>query len=226
MKKINPDIHWLDLHTHRKNHPDDVFFIRNAFIPKDPELTTRLNYPVSCGLHPWQVNANWPVEIAALEKVLVQNSCVMIGECGMDIFRSGTRKQQRDAFDAQIQLAKTYHLPVVIHQVRMLPDILQQMKRTSGVQFILHGFHGNQEELKQCLKYPVWFSLGNFVLRANSMQQAIVRAIPEDRLFFETDTASISIKTIYATAAAIRNTEIDVLRIQTLRNFTHLLNES
>ncbi len=68
------------------------------------------------GLHPTHVKENYKEEIAHVEALLAERSFYAIGEIGIDLYWDKTfLTQQQEAFQYQIQLAKKYKLPIVIH---------------------------------------------------------------------------------------------------------------
>ena len=68
------------------------------------------------GLHPTHVKHDFKVELAHVKENLEQRKFVAIGEIGIDLYWDKTSlKQQQEAFCLQIQLAKQYKLPIVIH---------------------------------------------------------------------------------------------------------------
>jgi TatD DNase family protein len=220
MSFFEDTIHWLDLHTHRRTHEQDVFFIRNGYIPK--QVTPKL-YSVSYGLHPWFVNSEWKTNLQILETHFETHHPLMIGECGLDRLRGGDFNQQQEAFERQIQLAQKFQTPLVIHQVRAFEEILQFKKKYPETHFILHGFRGSIEKVKCCLDHQISFSVGGSVLSHSPSLHDMIAAIPLSRLFLETDTSSVSIQEIYAAVAEQRKIKIVELRTQTLRNFEQLI---
>ncbi|MGL4597239.1 MAG: TatD family hydrolase [Bacteroidia bacterium] len=223
MSLFNDTIHWLDVHTHRKTHCSDVFFIRNGYIPKQ---IAPVAYAVSYGLHPWFVNSNWKTNLQILETHLEKNRPLLIGECGLDRLRGGDFMQQQEAFEQQIVLAQKFRVPLVIHQVRAFDEILLFKKKFSDVSFILHGFRGAVEQVKRCLDHKISFSLGAYVLTHASKLSEMIQTIPADRLYLETDTSPKKIEEIYAAVASVRKMNLDELRTQTLCNFEQILSHA
>ncbi len=220
MNFFEDSILWLDAHTHRRTHDKEVFFIRNGYIPKH---VTPKPYPVSYGLHPWFVDAEWKTNLEMLETYVETHRPLLIGECGLDRLRGGDFKQQQEAFEQQIQLAQKFQVPVVIHQVRAFEEILHFKKKYPATHFILHGFRGSVEKVKRCLDHHISFSLGASVLSHSPSLHDMIAAIPLSRLLLETDTSSVSIQEIYAAVAEQRKMKIVELQTQTLRNFEQFI---
>ncbi len=68
------------------------------------------------GLHPTEVGEDWREELDEIIKVLTPTSPVAIGEVGIDLYWDDSNLLlQKEAFIAQLQLAKSLDLPVIIH---------------------------------------------------------------------------------------------------------------
>jgi TatD DNase family protein len=100
--------------------------VRRFFVPAiDSEYTERMfqlekDYPnevfLMSGLHPTHVKENYKEEIAHVEEQLAARKFYAVGEIGIDLYWDKTfLPQQQEAFQYQIQLAKKYKLPIVIH---------------------------------------------------------------------------------------------------------------
>ena len=74
------------------------------------------NIFLMAGLHPTHVKANYSQELDHIKAQLKARKFVAIGEIGIDLYWDQSNlKVQQEMFRIQIQLAKTYALPVVIH---------------------------------------------------------------------------------------------------------------
>ena len=77
-------------------------------------------FPDNCfpmmGLHPTSVKENFEEELVLVEEWLEKQKFYAIGETGIDLYWDKTfLKEQKTAFTRQIELAKKYKLPIVIH---------------------------------------------------------------------------------------------------------------
>ena len=74
-----------------------------------------LCYPLM-GLHPTSVDEEYKEELHAVEYWLEKRKFYGIGEIGIDLYWDKKfEKEQKEAFRYQIQLAKKYQLPIVVH---------------------------------------------------------------------------------------------------------------
>lgn len=211
---------YINLHTHRKPRVIGEMAIRNGFL-KTIDFS-KIDYTVSLGLHPWHVhktNIDWA--LAQIEKNHAQ--IIAIGECGLDRAIQTPIDLQLTTFHRQIELALKYHLPVVVHCVKAYSDFAAIAKQYQNVQFILHGFSGNEETLQMLLNFKnVYFSVGKYLFNELSNASLLLVKIPINHLFLETDTSNYLISEIYQKAAQKLEIEETVLKNQIFNNFANL----
>src|SRR5688572_10295269 len=83
-------------------------------------LDTERMYPGICrsmmGLHPCSVKANYRDELEIVEKYIVDQPFIAIGEIGLDFYWDLTYKEQQyEAFRQQLDWSVRHNLPVSIH---------------------------------------------------------------------------------------------------------------
>jgi len=182
----------------------------------------------SFGLHPWHLTVTWREELETLvSQYLAMESQVketalstndgrstdhfFIGECGLDRICATPYDLQLKAFEAQIELSERFGVPLILHCVRALDDVLR-LKRGTRQPWIFHGFRGKPQQLEQLLSHGFYVSFG-FRHHEESL-----RLCPSDRLFLETDDVSESIVSLYETAAKLRLTTPEALNNQCWSN--------
>lgn len=152
-------------------------------------------------------------EAQKIEKLLSNSKVIAIGEIGLDYYshtgRPITEKQkmvQKEGFLAQVELAKKYKLPIIIHTrpssqssndaYKDIFSLLGQMSDVRGQVFILHCYQGDTPMTEKFLAMSnVYFSFaGNITYPVKKITQGTkddicetIRLIPVDRLFVETD---------------------------------------
>ena len=88
--------------------------------------------------------------------------------------------------------------------------------------WLVHGFRGNVELASQLLSKGMYLSFWfDFVIRPESGN--LLRQMPADRIFLETDGAEIDIRTIYNKVANDLEMTVDGLKILILKNFNKCL---
>lgn len=211
---------YINLHTHRKPQVANEIAIRNAYL-KQIQFS-EITYPVTLGLHPWFVQKfDLDLSLAIISKF--HSQIIAIGECGIDRVIKTPIPQQLQAFTSQVELAQLYNLPVIVHCVKAYSDFASVAKKFKQVNFVLHGFSGNNEILEMLLPFNnVYFSVGKHLFNSQSNATLTIKNIPLTHLFLETDTTSFLISTIYAQAAKILEVDEIVLKKQIFHNFAFL----
>ena len=116
---------------------------------------------------------------------------VAVGECGLDYYyEHSPREAQRQAFAAQIRLARSLDLALVVH-TRDAWDETFEILRVEGVpdRWVLHCFSGGPEEARRGLDMGGHLSFSGIVTfkNAGDVRQAAALC-PMDRLLVETDS--------------------------------------
>jgi TatD DNase family protein len=146
----------------------------------------------SAGVHPHRAAefADEPVRSAtAAATAIDQAGAVAVGEIGLDYhYDFAPRAVQQAVFEAQVALALSRGLPVVIHTREATDDTMAVLKNAPGVSGVMHCFTGTLEEARRALDIGFSISLSGIVTfpRAESLRE-VARFIPQDRLLVETD---------------------------------------
>ena len=116
---------------------------------------------------------------------------VAIGEIGFDHYHQRASVAEQEAlFRAQIDIAATLTLPIVIHSRDAHADtlrVLSDVRHPYGV--IMHSFAGDVAYAEACLSLGCTLSLsGPITFKNNHPMHEVVRAIPLERLCIETDS--------------------------------------
>jgi len=212
---------YIDIHKHGKASPisNDTLTILNVH-----EHFNEVSFETQCsmGIHPWYLN-NIGEQYDALKNEAVQKNVIAIGECGLDHLRGAPMEQQIEAFEMQIQLANALRKPLIIHCVKAYPEIFSLLKK-AFVPVVFHGFDKRLSIAKEVLQRGYYISFGAALLHTSSAAYQTFSEVPVERVFFETDDASVAIKEIYKAAAVIRKTHIDAIILQVLENCKTVFN--
>lgn len=153
------------------------------------------NYPshvfLMAGLHPCYVKENFEEELAHVERQLQQRKFVAIGEIGIDLYWDKTTLEiQKISFKRQIQLAKKYNLPIVIHCRESFDEIFEVLESEKGpdLRGIFHCFSGNFEQAQLALSYNMKLGIGGVVTFKNGKIDQFINQIPLENLVLETDS--------------------------------------
>ncbi len=138
------------------------------------------------GLHPHDAKNGVDTVVGLLDRPEV----VAVGECGLDYhYDHSPRPAQREAFEAQIELAKARNLALVIHTREAWDDTFDILRSTGGVdRTVFHCFSGGPDEARRALDVGAYLSFSGIVTfkKADDLRAAAAMA-PVDRLLVETD---------------------------------------
>jgi TatD DNase family protein len=147
------------------------------------------------GLHPWHVGERSGQWFEALQRQLVSLPSA-IGEIGLDrAIEPRDERGQEEVFKAQLRLAREMNRPVMVHCVRAWGWLLRVLKEEPppAAGLMIHAYSGSVELVTRLTrKYGAFFSVAGTVLdRRSPRQQAVLGAIPRDRLLLETDAPDL-----------------------------------
>lgn len=112
-----------------------------------------------------------------------------IGECGLDYYRLRQPKEaQIKSFERQIDLAKKYSLPLIIHLRDAMEDGLEILKRKNVSSGIMHCFAGGADDARKALDLGLMISFAGNVTYKNAHElHESAKYVPHDMLLMETD---------------------------------------
>ena len=148
----------------------------------------------SVGIHPYDKEQFDSLEF---EKYIHHKKCVAIGECGLDYFRlEGSdeekrieKDEQKRVFVAQIELAKKYKKPLIVHVRDASHDSKELLlKHGAGeVGGVLHCYNADHE-LLSLSDNGFYFGIGGVLTFKNAKKLVnVLPMIPQDKLIIETD---------------------------------------
>lgn len=144
------------------------------------------------GIDPHQASSHEAHRLDELRALLESSAAVGVGETGLDNARDhATPADQRRLFDAQLELAETLRLPVVIHSREAEDDTAAALAGFDGT-VVLHCF-SSPALLPAALDRGYYVSFaGNVTYPKAADLRAAAAAVPEDRLLVETDSPYLS----------------------------------
>ncbi|MBC8770283.1 TatD family hydrolase [Arenibacter sp. BSSL-BM3] len=158
----------LDL---EKSYPDNIFLMT--------------------GLHPTHVKENYRDELAHVEEMLASRKFYAVGETGIDLYWDKTfLKEQQIAFKQQIQWAKKYAYPVVIHCRDGFDEIFQILEDEKSEELfgIFHCFTGTFEQALKAISYNMKLGIGGVATFKNGKIDTFLREIDLKHVVLETDS--------------------------------------
>jgi TatD DNase family protein len=187
-------------------------------------------------------NEDWKAQLHILEAQAAGRAVSAIGELGLDWYRGyGTRDSQIELMEAQLEIAKNTHLPVIIHNREADPEVIDLLKNAdlanSG---IMHCFSSNFAMATQCIDLGFCISFaGNVTYKNAGDIRDTARRIPLTSLLLETDAPFLSPQAVrgranspkyifhtYEFVANLRGIEVDTLARKVRENLQRMMNST
>lgn len=206
----------IDTHTHLYSEAFDedrvemmqralAIGITKFFIPAiDASYTNAMydlekQYPqkvqLMMGLHPTSVKENYKDELAHVTREFKKRKFCAVGEIGIDLYwDTSTLAIQKDAFKKQIQLAKKYKLPIVIHCRDAFNEIFEvlETEKDDDLFGIFHCFTGTFEDAQRAIDFQMKLGIGGVVTFKNGKIDQFLDKIPIEHIVLETDSPYLS----------------------------------
>ena len=213
---------FVDIHTHTARTDDNLLQIVNLDLNQPCPEEGYYSY----GIHPWALDsADFQMETSfkKLEERLKSPNVLALGEAGLDKMHKASFEQQIELFERQIDLSEALQKPMILHDVKSHNEILALRKKHKVKQsWILHGFNGTEQDVRQLTGQGLYLSVGESLLHSERKIYNSFKFIDLDYLFLETDKAEARIETIYDEAAKLLDIDIAVLQKRLFANFAQL----
>ncbi len=143
------------------------------------------------GIHPHNAVEFDRGALDFLEAHASNANVVALGEMGLDYYRNlSTRDEQRRCFRAQLGLARSLKLPVVIHDREAHDETLEILRHEKAHEMggVLHCFSGDAAMAFACIDMGFYISIPGTVTFKNArVIQEVVSSVPLKHLLIETD---------------------------------------
>ena len=140
------------------------------------------------GYHPTE---DEDVDLEYLEKNIVDDKVVAIGEIGLDYYYTrDNEEKQKEKFIKQLDLAVKYDLPVIIHNRNATDDIYHILKKYEGrLRGVIHCFSGSIETANMFIKLGFKLGIGGVItFKNNDNLRNVIKNVSIDNIVLETDS--------------------------------------
>jgi TatD DNase family protein len=185
------------------------------------------------GLHPMYLAEHRPEHLDALRDWLERERPVALGECGLDFFVEGLdHDEQRRYFVRQLELAREFDLPLILHARRAVDEVIATIRKVGGLRGVVHSFSGSEEQAHQLWNLGFLIGLGGPITyeRAHRLR-SLVTTMPLEFLLLETDSPDQPLSThrgernepgylpeVLRTIADLRQVDTDIVASITTAN--------
>ena len=214
---------YIDIHTHNAKPAKGIFAVENLMAHENLIPGTITAKAFTAGIHPWHLNEfNRDQLLEYVSNVAGDPNLIAFGEAGFDKLRGPSVELQTSTFAEQVKIAGEYNKPLVIHCVRAWEELLAAHRKMKPLTpWLVHGFRGRQELALQLIKRGMYLSFWfDFVMRPESAE--LLRFLPNDRIFLETDGADVDIRDIYRKVSIDLGMNAEELKRIVFNNFSAL----
>ena len=149
------------------------------------------------GIHPIYINQAKESDVDIVEQHIIQSLSdprfVGVGEIGLDYFVEDLDPHQQDFFfNAQLDLAEKYQLPVILHVRRSQDAILKALRRRNIPGGIAHAFNGSMQQAEQFIGLGFKLGFGGAATYERALQiRRLLKELPIESIVTETDSPDI-----------------------------------
>jgi TatD DNase family protein len=211
---------YIDIHIHGGKPAAGIFMLESLMAHEDSLPRDLPGIAYTYGIHPWFLDEdNQEQLIGRVEKYFGLPGIIAIGEAGFDKLKGASPELQLKIFGQQVMMAEKAGKPMVIHCVKAWDELLAVRKKIKPeMPWLVHGFRGNKILANQLISkgmyLSVWFE---FALRPESAD--LLRFLPSNRFFLETDGANVDIRQIYEKVAGDTGITVEELKTVIFKNF-------
>ena len=143
------------------------------------------------GIHPWFIEQHNQKDLQILQQHLQsRDQIIAVGEIGLDYALKGADQEKQILWlTAQLELARQFQLPVILHARKAHDQILKQLRSrpvTRGG--IVHAFSGSEQQAYQYIEQGVLIGLGGSITYPRaSKTRTLAASLPLSAIVLETD---------------------------------------
>ncbi len=192
------------------------------------------------GLHPYYIDQHQQSDLTVLADELKNTSDVLgVGECGLDFYlKDLDQHRQLHFFEAQVELAKAFDLPLILHARGAVDAVFKVLKNQQYFKAVMHSYNGSIEQTQPIIEAGVYLGFGPAVCNPRATKlKALLEFVPIAHMMLETDAPDqsfydrsgelnlpVDLLRVNNEIAAIKGIESDELARQTTINTQQLFN--
>ncbi len=171
------------------------------------ELAHAHGFVYALGIHPIHAQSAGAAAVAALRDELRERRddprLVAVGEIGLDHFVPGLDPTlQERVYVEQLELAREFELPVILHVRRSADALLKQLRRIRVAGGIAHAFNGSEQQALAFVELGFKLGFGGALTFERALQiRRLAAHLPLHAIVLETDAPDIPPQWLYRSAA-------------------------
>jgi len=163
-------------------------------------------FAYALGIHPLCVGRARDDDVQRLHEALQAQRddprLVAVGEIGLDHFVAGLDLKRQEHFYAdQLELAREFGLPVILHVRRSADTLLKHLRKVKVSGGIAHAFNGSEQQALAFVDLGFKLGFGGAMTFERALQiRRLAQTLPLDAIVLETDAPDIPPHWLYRTA--------------------------
>ena len=131
-------------------------------------------------------------DFSFIEKHINDDKIVAVGEIGLDYHYDVDIDKQKNVFKRQLEIAKKYNKPVIVHSRECIQDTYDILK-VSSVKGIMHCYSGSVEMAREFCKIGFYLGIGGIVTFKNAVKLVdVIKDVGLEYIVLETDSPYLS----------------------------------
>lgn len=144
------------------------------------------------GIQPENVETVTDEDFKFIEEHINDDKILAVGEIGLDYHYDVNREKQKYVFKRQLELARKYEKPVIVHSRDCIQETYNILK-TSDVKGIMHCYSGSVEMAHLFCKIGFYLGIGGIVTFKNAVKLVeVIKNISLEYIVLETDSPYLS----------------------------------
>ena len=183
------------------------------------QIARRFGFGYALGIHPLYLAHSQDEDLDRLSEAVraaqIDPNFVGIGEIGLD-FHEGApdAARQEHFYQAQLRLARSRSLPVVLHVRRSADRLLKYLRRIEVPGGIAHAYNGSEHQASEFIACGFRLGFGGSATFNGSLRiRRHAAEVPESTIVVETDAPDIAPQWLHAQAGRPRNEPAELARI-------------
>lgn len=174
------------------------------------------------GIHPEEIESITDKSFEIIEKNICNSKIVAIGEIGLDYYWTKDNKvEQINLFKKQLDLAKKYNLPVIVHSREAIQDTYDILKKYN-LKGTIHSFSSSLEMANKFIDLGYKIGVGGVVTFKNAKKlQEIVCKLNLSDILVETDSPYLTPEPYRGKRNCPSNVKFVVEKISQIKNISY-----
>ena len=163
-------------------------------------------FAYALGIHPLYTGRALDADVQRLREALIANTddprLVAVGEIGLDHFVPGLDPVRQERFYvAQLELAREFDLPVILHVRRSADTLLKHLRAVKVRGGMAHAFNGSEQQALAFVGLGFKLGFGGAMTFERALQiRRLAQTLPMEAIVLETDAPDIPPHWLYRTA--------------------------